>query len=451
MRLSATIFLAFAACLAAAGIALGGDPGEPAITFARSGGPAEVGLQASKNEVLPQTVVLTAFGRRWTEPVKVKGSSARFEEVPSVRVPVVFSIVAPHDNKKPLGEVIAYPQPTLQWPKGTAVFGIGPPAWFLQWAHAASVPVELLAGLETLTPARRRAKAKAGGEVNALLVVGQDAAGENPEDVLRLAERHRTNVLVLVAKWAARRRHHKEPLKVQPQHMVGPLSEMQSHQWRKVPGFPTQRLPWAGIANRRPWVAGKAYPLVEELVDEKLWPRRVVISYVPWERQLGRSEIADLVFQQLLLAAAKPAEEKAGLAGRVEMLYPQEEKVTAKERPVLRAALEAGKALDDAPVAHRPPDAGWVLVLDLRGDQLPEAQLEDTLKQFQDRIGARRRLLILGDDPLLDRLHLGLDRTKRTSDRRAVIWLPTDAVPPTLADQVQLMHILTELRVQLNN
>jgi hypothetical protein len=233
---------------------------------------------------------------------------------------------------------------------------------------------------------------------------------------------------------------------VAPPQMSGGLAEVAKQDWPQPLKFSSHRKPWPGIANRWAWIAdGNGLPLVEELVhvSQPLADMRpVVLSYVPWDALLGRSESADQTFLALLSAAANAAVPVGGWRS-VEFIYPDKDKLSTADRPVLLAAAMCPIAFKDLP---------WcVHVLDLRGTtQLPDGMSKD-LKALEPRISHEtNRLLILGDDKVLDDWKwLKLDRDKKRIGRDGVQWLPADELPPSTDNQIRLMLKLTELGVPL--
>jgi len=415
----------------------------PPITFARGGQKIDPHILYVSGEwgiggigVFKNEVTLTAFGRVWAGPADVIQQSAGAKTtmtMPKVRVATVFSIV--DRGKRVVGEVVVYPDRDVQWDANTILYTCGEQPWFSEWARAVGLPVKQIAPADLL-PGEK-------SNVKALLILGPGQVGNNLSHVAGIAHDQRVSVLVLNARWFAK---FAGPVNVAPVQMLGGLAEIARQHWPQPLKVSSHRKPWPGIANRWAWIAdGNGLPLVEELVhvSQPLADMRpVVLSYVPWDALLGRSESADQTFLALLSAAANAAVPNGGWRS-VEFIYPDKDKLSAADRPVLLAAATCPIAFKDTP---------WcVHVLDLRGTtQLPEGMSKD-LNALEPRISHEtNRLLILGDDKMLDGWEwLKLDRTKKTINRPGVVWLSDDELPPSKDNQIRLMLKLTELGVPL--
>ncbi|NLX59674.1 MAG: hypothetical protein GXY74_11365 [Phycisphaerae bacterium] len=421
-------------------------------------------LSLRGGRLMEKEVVLTAFGRTWSEPADVIQTSAVTKSlvvVPAVRVPTVFSVV--DRGRNVVGEVVVYPDRDVAWNQETkqpgqdeparkiALHATAAPQWFTEWAAAVGLPVRSISVTE-LSPT----PVDAGGELPpVLLVVGRAAAGQGPGDLQTLAEEKRVNVLVLEASWFG-------PVAgktaVEPRRMQAGLAEMASQQWPEPPEFAAHASPHGGIVNRWAWMTDRdGLPLVEEVrwVDTDRRSReqqrtppepRVIVSYLPWPERLGRSESADSLLVALLKAAAQPRRE---LHWRMaEMTWPPETEILAAERPVLAAALQAWPVMRDIP--------SRIHVLDLRGSKEPPLGMTRELRKIEPEDnptvddGGRNELLILGDDKLLDEWKwLDLNRPKKRVGRRGAVWLEDDTLPPSAAQQVRLMMKFTELGIPL--
>ncbi len=456
---------------------------EPPVVFARGGRRTAVPIGADWVE--PGTkLVLTAFGRPWGEPARVEDGAAEFL-APAVRVPVVFRVVALDEPDAVLAECVVYPHR----PRSFAVvpwMAAGAPRWFSTWCDALDLPLTKHRDLESFRaadqpiPGQRR-----------LLVVGWDAAGLRPAALARLASERTVNVLVLAdgARGAAA---DTGPITVLPKHAAGPLAGLRGQHWALPPSFPPRPSPFHEraicVVNRETWLAGPGWPLVEELrcPIEGAESRRVVVSYLPWQRQLGRLEVTDALFLRLLAEAAKGAAGRRRLDGQWRLLHPAAGSLDPRERPVLAAALgslapaEDGYVLQhgrDLPVRH--PDketaAGHpkmdrnvlspstprpgAYVLDLRGDSPLPAGFFDgwAVRDLEAHPGRQPPLLILGDDPALDRWKwLAVDRTGEGKDRPVsprcrpgVIWLHAAALPPSVETQLRVMQLFTDWNIAL--
>ena len=411
--------------------ARGGQKIDPHILLYVSGEWGIGGIGVFKNEV-----TLTAFGRVWAGPADVVQQSAGAKTtmtMPKVRVVTVFSIV--DRGKRVVGEVVVYPDRDVQWDANTILYTCGEQPWFSEWARAVGLPVKQIAPSDLL-PGEK-------SNVKALLILGWGQVGNNLSHVAGIAHDQRVSVLVLNARWFAKSAG---PVNVAPAQMLGGLAEIARQRWPQPLKFSSHRKPWPGIANRWAWIAdANDLPLVEELVHVSqpvADTRPVVLSYVPWDALLGRSESADRTFLALLSAAASAAVPDGGWRS-VEFIYPDKDKLSAADRPVLLAAATCPIAFKDGP---------WrVHVLDMRGrTRLPDGLSKD-LKALEPRISHEtNRLLILGDDRMLDEWEwLKLDRAKKTINRPGVVWLSDDELPPSKDNQIRLMLKLTELGVPL--
>ena len=199
------------------------------------------------------------------------------------------------------------------------------------------------------------------------------------------------------------------------------------------------------LCNRRMWIGWPGRPLVEEAGDI-LSSHRVVLSYVPWAEQIGRREEADETLVALLVASSQPPAVAERILRRARVAFPSADELKSDERPVLARIAEMP---DPYVRIHRPFPS--VAVLDVRGGPVPSEGPRNLLAAFEP---GSTPVLILGDDPLLDRLKwLRLNRSKKSVVERAgqphVEWLPDDALPPSAEAQVRLMEALTEFGVRL--
>ena len=261
-------------------------------------------------------------------------------------------------------------------------------------------------------------------------------------DATTLARNKAVNVLVLDADWFG---DAAGPAAVGGGQMRGDLLARTGKQsWAAMLEFRSHRQPAGALANRWVWTADKAnLPLVEKLVVVGTpldAVRCVVASYLPWQEQLGRQETADATLLDLLAAAANAS---ADGWRKIDIIWPQMDEQTARQRPVLSAAANVAIAWKDCP---------WsACVLDLRGaERLPDGLLAK-LKALEGRIGAKTNvLLILGDDRLLDEWEwLKLDRAKKTSRRPGAVWLSDDELPPSTENQIRNALTLSELGVPI--
>ena len=428
----------------------------PPVTFARGGQEMRVWLHPfgwPHPGLAKLNVVLIAFGRTWSKPAPVAVSSASASAdmvVPKVRVPTVFSIVIDENKKRDIvGELVAYPDRDVAWDEKIVLYSCGAPAWFDQWATATGLPSK------TITPAELPTAefGQVGEDAKTLLILSPSATGRrNPAYLVKLANEKAVNILILDADWLG---DAAEAAAVGGGQMRGDLLAITGKQtWASGLEFRSHWQPCGTIANRWAWIAdGDGLPLVEAIAvaGTPLTARRpVVLSYLPWAEQLGRNESADATLLAILSAAAKAEPPK--IAGHpVEFIYPKKTELNAKDRPVLSAVRSVEPVLrEDVKPDYNPPIYS---ILDLRGKEeirYPDGDLSEICR---NSIGARQaicKLIILGDDPILDEWKwLKLDRAKKQIGAAGVQWLPDDELPPSKENQVRLMLKLTELGVPL--
>jgi hypothetical protein len=441
------------------------------ITFARGGRQTEMFLLPVPfgHGRIEKAVVLTAFGRTWSPLTDVTQTSAATRAtvaVPNVRVPTIFSVV--DTRKRVVGEVLAYPDRDVEWDRKITLYASGAPRWFQQWAAATGLPVKPVAPGDL--PSANLAPVD--GKGKSLLILGWGTAGSDMPDAAKLAKDRKTNVLVLEAGWFGGAAG---PVSVAPARMSGGLNEMARQRWALALKFTSHRAAWGGVASRWAWIVDEqGLPLVEEvrpLSDEELRllpagePQiydkkpeiepspKALVSYVPWQQELARSESADVTLLALLSAAANAPKSSAYPWHPVEFpnnVWPDPKTCAC---PVLLAVRSGGSwkrqgRPNDMP-RHVPPT---YLVLDLRG-QAKGPFTEISLSEYcQQGLGGKTEaiLLILGDDKMLDEWEwLKLDRAKKTVNCPEVIWLSDDEMPPSRDGQIRLMLKLTELGVPL--
>lgn len=387
-------------------------------------------------------VTLWAFGKQWGEQTEVKDGVAEFV-APTVRVPVVFQLKSGHDVQC---EMIVYPDRHTTWDEELEFIVVGASIWLKTWAKAMDMPAEFFENLHGFLNPRRRFQKQ-----HRLLILAQPHFRDAPETAWRLACEYETNVLWLGRDWYANNMVLQREVIVSPKQTSGPLADLQTQDWHRPPAFNLEVL---RVLNRQTWISGSEYPLVEELRVPEAGREnlRVVWSYLPWPQQLGRNEVADMLFIRLLTEVAKGAGDRRPLDGRWRLLYPAAEEIKADQRPVLAAALKS--------VVTDPGNAaGWgeirICVLDLRGKTPPPHDLFDStssgaITAIETRIGTDLPLLILGDNPILDTWKwLGLDRTSHRSSRPGVVWLPDSSLPPSMESQLRLMQLFTGWNIPL--
>jgi hypothetical protein len=435
---------------------------ESPVVFARSGEKVaiSIGGRANKENDL---VVLTADGQRWGEPTIVKNGTAEFL-APKVRAPMVFCPASLRDSARVIpGELVVYPDPWLPWStdkrlakyKETQFVAVGVPGWLDTWFGAVGFPIEKLGGREVLERGNWRMLEKP-----ALIILGRKAAGRGPAEVGRLAIDHRANVLVIEADWLDKSTAPAAQIVVAPKCARGALADLRTQQWPLPPTFRRQTVPWPALWNRLTWLGGEKYPLIEEVYSRQKGAEclRIVFSYLPWQEQLGRREIADELLLRILAETAKGANRRSPLDARCCLLYPAIEKIKTDERPVLAAALRLPTANvgSDAVVSAAPePWENRGYVLDLRGGSPPPDELfaeSGAAKKIETRINKHTPLLILGDNRHLDTWKwLELDRERQKSPRPGVVWLPDSSLPPSLESQLRAMDIFTQWDVFLRD
>ncbi len=399
--------------------------------FARSGGEVAYILEADE-QPLPESVILRAYGRNWSDLVPVVNGVVSVT-LPAVRSPVVFSVALPGDPSVVLGELIAYPDGARPWPdKDFRIYTIGTPAWFDQWSDAVGIVVQ------RRSPEQVRGRRLPGADVDGdLLVVGSERAGESIADALRLADQAQCNVLVLAAPWYAPPRPHE--ITVEPGNMRGALATIAAQHWPQPPVFRGAYGAPGVVMNRSFWIDGERGPLVERLGAPRN-ERPVVVSYLPWEQQLGRNEVADELLLAVLRIAAGSLPQTGPLR-RMTVLSADTDP-GAQERTILTAASRATPKGDEV---------GILTVLDLRGDTTPPPRHRRTLAELEMQVSPADPLLILGDDQLLDAWSwLRVDRKKqKIKERPGLTWLQNDTLPPSAPARLRLMDVLTNYGVPL--
>jgi hypothetical protein len=431
---------------------------EPSTVFAHSGQELTLSLEG---EISPRdgAVLLSAYGRSWGEAARMEGGRVQLV-APSVRSPVVFRLVFVGAKGAVVGELVVYPEGWVSWDKDerlpqvkeTQFVAVNAPAWFESWADAVGLAVEEMPGAESLASRHWRTPEKP-----SLLILGRKAAGAGPTDTAKLAALYRSNVLVLEADWFGKPVPDIEAIEIHPKHARAALADLQSQNWALPASFRGSAEPWPDILNRRSWIDGGEYPAVEEIRtgEKRSESLRIVLSYLPWQDQLGRCEVADELLLRVLSETAQGVKEVERWDGRWCLLYPAVEKIKKDRCPVLAAALKSVEEKSDTSTAtpagaRRCGVRGYVL--DLRGSTAPENLLDelDVERAVEPRIRESVPLLILGDSPLLDSWRwLKRDRQKSQSLRPGVIWWPDSTLPPSLSGELRLMGLLTEWDVFL--
>jgi hypothetical protein len=413
------------------------------IVFARSGREATVRVPPMEAPVA--SIVLRAFGRTWTKPAGVKESTATVD-VPTVRVPTVFAVIDPAAPKTQLAELVAYPDRDIAWKNNLAIYAADAPVWFRQWADAVGLPVSHF----TLKQFQASTFKPAGADEKRLLILGNDASGKQFQDAQALGQRKGMNLLVLEADWFGRQGG---KVAVLPKHLAGGLASLAEQKWPKPLTFTTHRKPWPGISNRWSWVVDeKGLPCVEEVMfiielddlgclrKSQLTPeQRTILSYLPWQQQLGCNESADTAFTRLLVAAADVAPHRAWRFG-----------TWASPDSTSRRGLERRPVLEKMmplPAESLAKPMSVIQVVDLRGQtRLNSKLLYEDWRPTTDNRG----MLILGDDGVLDQWkRLEFDRAKKRFGCGRVTWMPDDKLPASADQQIHLMMTLSKLGVAL--
>jgi hypothetical protein len=363
---------------------------------------------------------------------ELKPSEGQTFTLPSVRAPLVFK---GHDRSgREVTELVVYPDEYKVWGRE----GFRPirvrcqdaPAWFEQWADATG-RVETTSAL---------------GTQPLVLVLGKDAAGDGPRCVLAVMERHRADAaLVLEADWYGP--SEPAPYSMRLDALSGPYSEELELLGDLSPlRFSDRHQPAPALVNRRPCLGVKEeLPLVEELLMDG--SKRVLVSYLPWQRRLGRSEQAEILFsaiiEQLVRLASEPQEPLRD--AWLNLVWPQHADFVDSERPILHALLQLQQ-----------PMARTLHVADLRGEPIPVAKRSELIRALE-----HRPLLVLGTDPMLTAKGAGVVFGQRSTKWEAgspettpapfpdVFWIEDDRLPPDEAGRYRLMVELTRLGVRL--
>ena len=430
-------------------------PPPPPVTFARGGQEMRVWLHPfgwPHPGVSKLNVVLSAFGRTWSRPAPVAVTSASAwanMAVPQVRVPTVFSVSVIDQDRNIVGELVAYPDQDVAWDEKIVLCSCGTPTWFDQWATATGLPSKTIKPAELSTAKL----GQVGEDTKTLLILSPSATGRrDPAYMVKLANEKAVNILVLDADWFG---DAAGTVEVGGGQMRGDLLAITGKQtWASVLEFRSHWQPCGTIVNRWLWIPDRdGLPLVEAVAVAGSPPaamRPVVLSYLPWAEQLGRSESADATLLAILSAAATAATKEV-VGHPVEFIYPKKSELNGKDRPVLSAV----RSVEPVPREDWKPDYNPPIYyfLDLRGKERIRHPDGDLSEICRNSIGARQavcELIILGDDKMLDEWEwLKLDRAKKQIGAAGVQWLPDDELPPSKENQIRLMLTLTELGVPL--
>jgi hypothetical protein len=438
MTRSFSIPVLLAVLLVAGNAARAAEPNELPTRFGIPGAKMSVRLWDGADG----PVVLRALGRNWTEPVTPKDGAVQLE-LPPVRVPIAFSVVAAAKAGPALARVVVYPADyRLKWDEKIALsIESEVSAWLKEWLAATNLPAKMVQpGGE---PAAERGAGGAG-----LFIVARTGAGKSPQEFIERHAQWQTNVVVLDAEWfgASANEESRLPAREGDCFHHG-LAELNRYSWPQAVAFQSVAGPWPGIANRWVWIDGATSPLVEE-VRASGNSRRIVFSYAPWHQQLG-IETADAIFLSVLQEAARSRTGEPELNRQFVLVWPPAETVAPPTRPVLAACLRERQSLREGstlerkssllePLAARPP----LSVLDLRG---PALSTNDAAAL--PAVSPKQDWLVLGTDagvelpkPAPAEDSAGPDGAKKSR----VIHLQDDALPPSLKGQVRLMQVLTD-------
>ena len=419
-------------------------PRNAPVHFARSGHEIEIEQPLTFNRPI-KTAVLRAFGRTWTEPFGVGGNGMVLKmklTVPEVRVPTVFSVTWPEPPYLPFAELVAYPDRDVNWDKKLTVYSCGAPAWFDQWAAAVGLPVKKV--VEGELPSAKLAPDEEDGR--SLLILGASAAGRTAAEMMDRLRDKLPNAVVLNAAWMSPAG---ELIEVRPAGFKNALAPLAAQTWAKPLKFSDFLHPNRIICNR--WaltacvpvqVRGGTMPVPPmEIVGALQRGPWVALIGLNWPEQLGRREEADVLLLETLRATAgfRPPIE---MVRQGELLHPDKVIYNPRRMAYCPALACLGPGVDVA-------GASRVLILDLRS---PECVTDDQLEYFKTRVGGmteKDRLLVLGDDPILDRWEwLKIDRTNNSLNRPGAVWLADDR-PWNETYEIPLMLKLTELGVPL--
>jgi hypothetical protein len=283
-------------------------------------------------------VVLRALGRNWTDPILPKDGAVQID-IPPVRVPIAFSVVAAGKTEPVLARVVAYPADyRLKWDEKVSLsIDAEAPEWLREWLAVTNFPAKTVKLADVpVRPERDPGSA-------ALLLVGRAVAGKTAAEFIERQAHWQSNVLIVDAEWFG------EPAKEVARLPAGPedcfhyaLAELNRYAWPQGVAFQEVTGPWPGVANRWVWVDGPTAPLVEEVRGSRN-NRRIVFSYLPWHQQLG-IETADAIFLSVLQEAARTSSAETGLDREFVLVWPPAETVAPATRPVLAASLRERRA-----------------------------------------------------------------------------------------------------------
>ncbi|MGD9126939.1 MAG: hypothetical protein PVH19_06130, partial [Planctomycetia bacterium] len=271
---------------------------------------AALHAEEPQNQTQPQKVFFARSGQRVTIPgaVQLRYLNATLPVVshrgvpmftiPKLRAPCVLG--AYNDSGKLVREFVAYPEKiTTIGPEPEQTFlaeMVDPPDWFLQWSEATRLFEK------KKTPDSPDAEE----EKPRLLILGPEATGHST-DVVRglLKEKGLKTALVFNPRWSGP--DSKKPKRFDLAKAKGPLLENYQALGDLSPlVFSQIQTPSPKIMNRIAWLrpVKDELPYVEELLTTER-KYRILVSYIPWEEQLGRSDQMDHLLRHLLVKAAE--------------------------------------------------------------------------------------------------------------------------------------------------
>ena len=356
-------------------------------------------------------------------------------QIPSLRAP--GPIQAYDDSGRKIADFVVYPKEITGLANTSAktflAKTLDPPLWFLQWAEA----TQLFAERKGSPKSPDRKEDEEEPELR-LLILGPDAAGKSPQAVLNLLQRYDLRTaLVFNPKWSGP--INKKPVDLDLAKAKGEL--LKDYQALGDPAplkFPHTLTPCTQVMNRIGWLGSKEeLPYVEELFLDST--HRILVSYVPWETLLGRSEQADHLFRHLLVRGTESPLRNKTISDRDNLLqldWPRRWDIREEERPVVYHRI-------DTPLPMRGKRVDTIHLVDLRGRPIQQAKQDQLRKSLRER-----PLLILGTDPILKDMKKQLEAEAKTKTP-PVAWLKDDTLPPDAKTAYRIMETLTRLKVAL--
>ena len=425
---------------------------ETSITFCESGKTVVVKVQGDIN--VADRIVLKTFNRIISGPFVLQtGENIVTLAIPEVRVATLFRVEL-LSNKNLLNEIIAYPPNSkLNWriPSNERhkvqkivkqedvklLCSNNVPEWFLEWAKTRGAEV-LLVCIDEKSGKIYSGDSRIDELTGSLLILGRTVS-ENPLKRLHLITTVNSTIPVFVLDTTWLGELQKSPCVIHPTNLQGPLQQFRNERWSQSISFTGFIEPFEEIINRKAWVQGKYAPLLESVLVEtsQCFKDNLLLNYVPWEQQLGRNEIADLLFYRLLLKAASNDEaECIDLNNEIRLQHFGEEDASITIFSVLKQALKS--SLDSETRAS-------IELIDLRGDGVVmEYRLATCLNKLQEI--ELKQAIILGTTPFLEE---SFEKDARLA--KHVIWLKEDTLPSSKQMKIQLMQELSAHRIYLGS